>query len=413
MASSFLFHFANSVKGLFLQSKPDNNQMRKFTLLFAFITLSLVSCSDDSDESTEDPIEEVPDCILDESVYLTTQAEVDAFAELGYCKVGGILQIGPEEGLSDIHNISGLSGLDYVGSSLVIRNNPELPDLSGLENITKVQGALSIRNNDMLVNLEGLSGLQTIGSSDGSGGSHIALSQNDAMVDFSGLGDVEAITLLELFFNDSLESLNGLQGLEVIGVVGVVSCPAFESFTGLENVTVAESIHVNSHSLLSIEALSGLVALESFVCSNSLLTSLESLEGITNLRALSLFNNEYLESLEGLENLTEVKSLIIDGNDALSSIAQLSGVTKMKAGPGEDHAYMRIDSNGSLESLEGLQNINIFVGDLDIHSNNVLKDLCALQSLLAAGEFTYPTIIEDNYYNPTPDDIIEGNCSIN
>lgn len=71
----------------------------------------------------------------------------------------------------------------------------------------------------------------------------------------------------------------------------------------------------------------------------------------------------------------------------------------------------------SLETLNGLENLISITGDLSIISNSNqgqpiqnITDFCALQNLFSNGNFN-TVDISGNVFNPTVQDIINGNCT--
>ncbi|MDC1539473.1 hypothetical protein N8480_02245, partial [Flavobacteriaceae bacterium] len=66
----------------------------------------------------------------------------------------------------------------------------------------------------------------------------------------------------------------------------------------------------------------------------------------------------------------------------------------------------------SLTSLNGLESVTNFQGNVGITDNDSLTDLCALQNILTNGNTNIVSIVF-NQYNPSENDIINGtNCSI-
>lgn len=68
-----------------------------------------------------------------------------------------------------------------------------------------------------------------------------------------------------------------------------------------------------------------------------------------------------------------------------------------------------------ITTLDGLDNLILVTGDITITSTapafQNITDFCALQGLLAGGSFKSISIY-NNVFNPTVQDIVEGNCSL-
>lgn len=95
-----------------------------------------------------------------DSLYLTTQAEVDASRDVSEVIFDVVIESAP--GTDDpITNLDGLENLRSVGSALYINGNDALVDTLGLLNLTDVS-TLVIQSNDSLANLDGLSNLAVV-----------------------------------------------------------------------------------------------------------------------------------------------------------------------------------------------------------------------------------------------------------
>ncbi|WP_290698083.1 hypothetical protein [Lacinutrix sp.] len=122
----------------------------------------------------------------------------------------------------------------------------------------------------------------------------------------------------------------------------------------------------------------------------------------------SLLNFQGLDSLTQIGGLTVVESGITNfqGLESLTQINPIAG-----------NYNLLIDNNPNLLSLSGLDNL-IFTQTADINiggssgfssgvGNPLLTDFCALQSSFLNSS----SVIENNAYNPTIQDIQNGNCS--
>jgi len=116
-------------------------------------------------------------------------------------------------------------------------------------------------------------------------------------------------------------------------------------------------------------------------------------------------SQEELADLVANNSSRIVGDLFIGGN--VTSLEILGGVEKIIG----DLAI--IDTQ--LNSLNGLDNLILVTGDITISSTppsqQNITDYCAIQNLLASGSFK-SIIIENNIFNPSPQDIISGDCSL-
>jgi len=175
---------------------------------------------------------------------------------------------------------------------------------------------------------------------------------------------------------------------------------------------ITEGLFIGSSAVVNdpITDLSGLNLLCSlggglYITNNPKLTSLNGLENLTRFDALlEISGNPLLTDIEIVKNFTSIRfGLLITSNNSLTSLESISNITSIKGN-------LDISDNDALVNLEGLGNLTEVIGDLLIFSNDNLTDFCALQSLLindaVAGQFTALA----NEYNPTLQEMIDGNC---
>lgn len=245
-------------------------------LLLFFITGILVSCHHD-----DNPFDTPPACYGSSDFYLRTQAEVEAFAALGYCGVQNLV-IGGGEGQNDIVSLEALSGLYFSRGNIAIQNCPLLTSLEGLNNVTNTTN-LYINNNNALTDISALSSL------------------------------IDLRRELYITDNSELTSLDGLQGITRAAEIGIYNCNKLKNMSGLNNLTKVD----------------GTLAIDN--CAN-----LESLEGLNNLNSvhgIRLFLNPALASLQQLENLKTISNIddssgyISISGSALTTLAGLEGIT--------------------------------------------------------------------------------------
>lgn len=332
--------------------------MKKQVLIIC-ISLAIFSCQED-DNLLDDQIVET----FVGDVTLLTQQEVIDFGMLGYDVIDGFLEIGYNNftGIdidSEIIDLLPLSQLDSISGHLAVSNNPNLNSLRGLHNIVNVGDYLNLNNNN-------ISGIELSPNLPIGGGIFISN-------------------------NDNLQSSNFFQYVTTINGTLRIAEGQFNSlgFTNLNSIS--GSLIISSTSMTSLSEFSNLNSISGglSITRNNNLTNLVGLEGITSIDStFQIVENDSLETLEGLNNLVSLS------------------------------AYSAITTNLSLTSLEGLENlssvIDFYVGinpsGSNIPSQALLTDFCALSNLVINGNYN-SIIIENNSYNPTVQDIIDGNCS--
>lgn len=104
---------------------------------------------------------------------------------------------------------------------------------------------------------------------------------------------------------------------------------------------------------------------------------------------------------------------VIGNITIVDNVTSLASLTTLRNVEGD---ILIQDTN--LTTLNGLENLISITGDLSIVSNSNqgqpiqnINDFCALQNLFSNGNFT-TVDISGNSFNPTVQDIIDGNCSI-
>ncbi len=195
------------------------------------------------------------------------------------------------------------------------------------------------------------------------------------------------------------------------------------------------TLEIETNSLTSLYGLHNLNSvngLQIYQC-NSLL-NLDGLEGLlkigganNNKQYLKIVDNKVLQNLGGLENLRSIgqpnddwSELEISNNYQLQHIDGLQSLTKVF---GKKGSQTIISGNSALKNLDGLKSL-IHIGAFyttaqcgspyifGFCGNTNLTNLCGLQNLFTNGTYNENAIgINLNAYNPTADDIRDGNCS--
>jgi hypothetical protein len=299
------------------------------------------------------------------SIDLFTQAEVDAFGANNYTHVTGRLYIGsnPSAYTTNITNLDALNSLVSV-AVLTMEDNNLLENLDPLTNLISV-GALIIIDNGLL-NIDGLTNLTEILFL-------LNISNNDSLTNIDGLDSLTIVnTKLEITQNDVLTNLNGLTNLISVGTVTNPPTPYTKGFT---------------------------------ISANNMLTDLDGLDSLLTVGGdLYIYQNNSLVDLEGLSNLNSVGWVLqIRGNNMLTNLNGLSNIPSVRS--------LIVMDNQSLLSLDGLEGLSSLEENVYIKNNTLLNDFCGIQSPFFNGLIGIYDVI-DNTYNPTLQDLIDGNCSL-
>ena len=305
----------------------------------------------------------------DDDVLLTTQSEVDQFGLNNYCGITRDLTIQQAENATSdfIVDLSPLSKLRQI-NRLSVKDNTHLENLDGLDNLNFIFNSVSIDGNLALENIDALRGVTSPLNS-------ISITENNKLLSIDGLiGIPELIRpptgnsnlpYLGIIENEMLQNINGLRGIEQV-----------ESHT---RITIKESNNITH--LNGLENIRGTIgSLEIGFLPR--LTNIQGVIGIDRLDGeLAILNCDALANFNGLSNVSYI------GSD------------------------IRFFFNDAVQNLDALSNLNEVDGSFQI-INNSLSDFCGLQNLFENGGVRSQFITEGNKFNPTRQDIENGNCSL-
>ncbi|MCF2489237.1 T9SS type A sorting domain-containing protein [Dyadobacter sp. CY347] len=335
------------------------------------------------------------------NVIISSQAELTDFAnDFGGCtSLPESLHIFGQPGASDITDLSPLSFITSVGTSISIEGVEGLTSLNGLHNIVSVGGNIEIYYNPLLTDLTALSKITNVPD-------NILIYENAALTTLAGLQNIQSVGRdLDISDNPSLTTLSSLTLTSIGDDLSIDYNPLLTDLQGLQNVvTLADQLTVsNNDALTSIQALSGITVVNDDleISYNPLLTSLAGLENITALGGdlaitdnasltdllplsditaiggqLSIGANPLFTDLKGLQNIKSVESIYIYQSAALTT---LSDLTLSSAGG------VIIEDNDLLTDLQGLENITALENLLVISDNAGLTNLDELAALTQVG----------------------------
>ena len=322
---------------------------------------------------------------------IQNQEDVDEFKAT---KIFGNLEINGET----IHDLSGLSTLTSVGA-IVVRNT-QLTNLQGLHNLQNLTGKVHLENNPILEDVTALSniGTQII---------TLELIENAALVDLTGLNIAEIADVLHIE-KMSVEHMDYFTNIRIINTIGFRDLHQLNSVEGLIGLESIEN-------QLRLEGLSQLNSFEGFNNLQSLnidlsfvdlhVNNFQGFDGLTTCRSINISNMSGLQTLSGFESLEYVTETI--NISACSGIVNFDGFPSLISTGG-----LTINNLYALSNLGVLSHVTTIENDLVIIENNSLTDLCGIQSLLVNDGLGGTYLVFNNAYNPTQQDIIDGNCSL-
>jgi hypothetical protein len=345
--------------------------------------------------------------VFEGSIRLETQTEVEAFGAIGYCKVSGGLQIGTlfndDERITDISTLSSIKEVRFLTI-----NNTLLNNLNSLQNLVKTE-IVSMSDNVNMLNIDGLSNVT-------SPIYKIRITNHSLLQNLDGLSglvsmDANYAGSLMIFNNASLENIDGLLGITrwSRGGIRIKLNPLLTNLDGLSNINEIEVVDISiesNNSLSNIDGLSNFAFREDTnfgIRNNPLLNNIDVFSNVTSLGGFYMEESPGIENLNALSNLSSLGSLIIEENESLNSISDLANLDSLGS------LYIR--GNSSLQNLNGLENLSTIDLSFLVRNNNLLLDFCAITTLIVGGGLNGEYIVSNNAYNPTQQDIIDGNCS--
>ena len=142
--------------------------------------------------------------------------------------------------------------------------------------------------------------------------------------------------------------------------------PVLAGLTNLEKLNLRKN-----HALVDIDGLAGLSKLKELDVSYTGLTKIPVLTGLTSLEKLDLSSNTNLIDITGLNELTTLKNLNLSFNN-LTKIPVLTGLTKL--------GKLDLSFNQNLDDITGLDKLTALAG-LDIRFTKVNENDSVLASL--------------------------------
>lgn len=107
--------------------------------------------------------------------------------------------------------------------------------------------------------------------------------------------------------------------------------------------------------------------------------------------------------LDALSTIEEIKGDFKINN--LFNLLDLPSFEKLVA-----VGSMEITNNWGILDLHSLLNISKCDGPITITNNTSLGSFCGIRPLLQSGNFNDTYTVADNFYNPSEQDVIDGNC---
>ena len=373
-----------------------NSSLSLLTLVFSFL---ISSCSKDDANAN--------DIIINTSDFVIT---MDENPDNG--QVIGIIQGSTNEGSLTFSIIqqspSGGFAIDAISGELSVVD----ASVFRFDRNPEITGKVEVRNGKVFENVSVTIILKEIIEEKVYNGDLWFINQ-EALDAFGALGYTRISGSLEIgdLYNDS--NINNLKALESIknidgdlDIQNVSLLPNLEGLNSLESIGGNLSIAVNDI-LINIEALSQITQIlgDLFLYGNEQLVEHTGLHKISSVKGDLTIWSFYHTHIIGLSNISTIGGdLKIYNNSAIESI-NMNNITHIGGS-------LIIKSNPKLTNLDFITDLSEIGKDLEITYNEALKNFCILQPLLRANKLAGMYTVNNNFYNPTKQDIIDGNCTI-
>lgn len=335
-----------------------------------------VVAKDPQGNTFEVPFEiDTADGIYNGDIVIDCQEAVDNFGSQGYIEITGDLDIIENYNGDDILDLSPMHRIKHVGENLVFKKTKSLENFSGL-NIETVGKSLIIKMNSNLVTLHGLESLQEVLGS-------VEIEFN-SLSQISTFNSLQTIGFMLKINSNGITEIAGFDLLEQVEHIYITNNPELESLNAFNQLTDIEDLYIEEHpKLMNFNSFNNVNTIDRLVLVESIVNSF-SFTSLSQIGIFELINHDGITNLNGFSSLTTIL-----------------------------YGDLYIAANDNLTSLDGLENLSYLSSGriIEIISNSSLVDFCALQTLIS--NFTGPyVLIQNNAYNPTLNDLENGNCSL-
>lgn len=327
-------------------------------LIFLFIIiLQLQSCSSDSIQQPA-PIEDIQKC--EGSINISTSNVTESTAKVNWTT---------NFSYSSYELEFGYKGFD-IGQGKRSSHNNKVADLTNLEFNTAFDVYLRGKCNSQYSPWFGPVAFSTL-CDQGTFNGNVLLNTQEEVDNFTQqcFSAIKGNLTIDSNFEESggITDLSEFKNLiEVIGRVNIVNNPHLTELVGLENLKGVSRLTITYNA--SLKSLTSLRNLKEFI---------QLPEDGPNVPGIIISSNDSLTSLLGLENIISIPNLGISGR-----FTDLSGLNNL-----ESVNNLGIDITSNLESLEGLESLQIVNNLFTLTLNPNLISLQGLNSLKMVGEF--------------------------
>lgn len=242
-----------------------------------------------------------------------------------------------------IPSLLGLGTIQSIIGDFRLDSCPYLSTLQGLSaSLTSINGEFRLSNLSTLFSLQGLESLTAVGTLTISSCLSFQSLQGLALSQCSALTLSNNPSLTTITFPSSLTHIDGsflitsnplLVTLSVpltqIGDLSIVNQSSITYLSLPFLTTINGALHLENVGVATLLGCSSLLSLSSLTCIQTALTTLNGLQGVTVLSAVTLQHNANLTTLNGLNHLTTLGALVLDSNPLLLDVSAWSSWTSL------------------------------------------------------------------------------------
>ncbi|ALM06417.1 hypothetical protein SB49_00260 [Sediminicola sp. YIK13] len=359
--------------------------------------------------------------------YNTSLIDINALNQLK--RVNSGLEIWFNGSLEVLNSFNNLA----EAANVTVGNNTSLLQIEGFENLVN-SGSINIISNSSLTEVVGFDQLTSIGY-------NLHIDDNHVLKAINGFNMLETTGYLNpsvkanrgIFINGNklLKTIAGFEKLQATTQIIISDNVSLEIIDGLNNLVATEFLELHNTNLSTLNCFLNLVSMGTFYFShNPNIETFGNFQNINDIGKIRIANNALLQNIDAFKDMDHntITSVIISGNHSLNSLLGLSGINNI-SGNLEindsplienligleflDHVggYFDLNVNPFLANLDALQNLNFVGSNFRILNNQNLKNFCGLQQLFRNGNIEGSVSISDNAFNPSSQDIIDGNCA--
>jgi hypothetical protein len=213
--------------------------------------------------------------------------------------------------------------------------------------------------------------------------------------------------------NFGLERYTEISGYLIIGGSNAEDITNLDPILGLNYIGNYLVISFNDH-LTDLDGLESIIHVKTFseIHTNATLNNINGLRYLAKVGdpqflesgSITIAFNPELQNVDGLLGLTEISSYIHISNN--TSLLNIDGLANL-----ESIQYLLIRNNNSITDINALRNTMFIANEIIITGNSDLTDFCGLETVLNTMNYDGIYQVESNEYNPTQQQIIDGECS--